>query len=404
MSMLQVNNVRLIPSTEVGSLSCSQDKIVWNGRHSILLSSIEATFIDKISLTLLLTVRNEGFKLFQLESSDHITQLQNWIQYCRQLKLEQDSSAYASFVNPSLRNTRDATLDVFEAFAQIPKRLTELFSNENNATRPRRQQQTIPTNPWINERPLHLGSSQMTPGSSLAIELADIDFLKCSLLVYNSGGSILKSHSWYWQKWADEKEQILPKTDSIAEEFIGRIEKDLPRLGTNDAAMTERTRGLLLLAARCFPEIGYVQGMADLALPFAPESSTHAFLLFLNQFKENFSEDSSSMMAQLEALYSNIQEMSPVLADWLSFNRDCRALLFAYRWLLVLLRREFSSKDVDRLWSVMIAAESVKNVSMRSYLLTFCTAMILSSKQSLQEECVRFEDVIKVRNCGFSKF
>jgi hypothetical protein len=406
---VQVNNVRLIPNAQAGRLSCSFGEVVWNQQKIVSVHSIESVFIDKGSLTLLLTVKNEGFKLFQVQSSDQLAALQDWFCAQPQLKLERNSTAYASLVNPHLRSAKEATLDVFEAFAQIPKRFNDFFMKREQQ-RPRRQQKTLPTNPWIKERPLELTVSQITPGKSVEIALEAVDFEKCSLLVYNSGGSALNAPGWYWKGWTEAKsgkDETMPaasESPKLASDVIDRIEKDLPRLGLDDAALTDRTRGLLFLAAQRFPEIGYVQGMADLALPFArllseEEAASKAFLIFFNEFKDNFSLDSSSMTGQLEDLYANIQELSPLLADWLSFNRDCRALLFAYRWLLVLLRREFKTAEVDRLWSVMMAAEIVKKVSLHSYLLAFCTAMVLSCKQELKEECSRFEDVIKVNDC-----
>lgn len=437
MSSAVVNNVRLVPHSQPGTLLCHESALEWTTnddddsqetRTKILLGSVESVFIDKASQTVLLTVHNGGFKLFQLSEGSHVEAVQNWLLTSSsstpdaKLIQEQNSPAYASFVNLSLRSTTDATFDVFEVFAQVPRRLKEIFAATRETTRPRRQAKTIPTNPWIAERPLQLQPSQMTPGSAsdVAAVAVDLDqvkgFQKCSALVYNSGASVLQGkHGLFWKRWSETQPSANYECSGsvVPQDVLGRLEKDLPRLGTRDTEAIDLTRRILIRTAQCFPEIGYVQGMADLALPFArfagqfgtkeekevekeEEETIEAFLKFFSRFKNNFSPDSTDMSVQLETLYTNVQALSPILADWLGFNRDCRALLFAYRWLLVLLRREMTAEEVDSIWSVMMAAETVKGISMQKYLLVFCTAMIISRKQELLDECSRFEDVVKV--------
>lgn len=144
--------------------------------------------------------------------------------------------------------------------------------------------------------------------------------------------------------------------------------------------------------------------MADLALPFARQNAQPAFIPFFEHFKANFYEQTAheteagmSISSQLNWVKDKISDWSPLLADWLSFNRDCQGLLFCYRALLVLFRREFPNEnDGDRLWTATMAADVIGLVPIEEYRLYFCLAMILTLKTRLMEECTRFEDVLKV--------
>ena len=171
--------------------------------------------------------------------------------------------------------------------------------------------------------------------------------------------------------------------------------------------MLNRLKFILQGYCNVDPEVGYVQGMSDLALPFAKlyentEIGSKCFKSLMTRVRFNFLDspegDKCGISGQLRQLRDLVNETSPLLGDYLKFNRDCDNLFFAYRWLLVLFRREFPDPiEGDRLWDVMVAAEAAQIVKIEQFTIYMSLAMILTKKQIFMETCSRFEDLLKVK-------
>ena len=402
-----IEGVRLIPNAQSGQLSLQENTLLWTDDSSSLslpVIAIEHVLIDRQSQTALIRSR-DGMKMFHFGTG--FEPFEAWLKTDSGLPIESDTLAYLSLRRKRSSEMHEATLNVLDAFSRIPRAL-ETFLIGDSSSRPKspNKPHRIPLNPWIRERPLNLPASTVkTDGALLTLELLQsVDFQKASWLIYNSGSAVQEDvFTWYWLAWSARKESIKSCEETVDAQISDRIEKDLPRLGVYEEKVQQETRLLLHQAALLYPEIGYVQGMADLALPFARLNAQSAFLPFFNHFKANFCEqdansDGVSILNQLAWLKEKITDWSPLLADWLSFNRDCAGLLFCYRSLLVLFRREFPDlNEGDRLWTVMMAADAIGLVPIEEYRLYFCLAMILTLKPRLLEECTRFEDVLKVK-------
>ncbi|GAX85246.1 hypothetical protein CEUSTIGMA_g12666.t1 [Chlamydomonas eustigma] len=107
------------------------------------------------------------------------------------------------------------------------------------------------------------------------------------------------------------------------------------------------------------PETGYCQGMSDLALPFLLliEDDALAFWCFerlMRKVRQNFSVEDDGIFAQLRRLSHILEASDPLLFSKLEKldATDCR---FAYRMIVVLMRRELSLEQTLRLWEIMWA-------------------------------------------------
>lgn len=161
-----------------------------------------------------------------------------------------------------------------------------------------------------------------------------------------------------------------------------RIEKDVRRTDCSHRFFArERSqahtmlRHVLLTYERYNQDLGYVQGMSDLASPclYVMRSAVaeggqlanrealgveaEAFWCFaalMERMESNFSSDSRAMHAQLLALRSLVQLLDPPLFAHLEAH-DCLSFFFCYRWLLIDFKREFAFDEVLRLWEALWA-------------------------------------------------
>lgn len=129
-----------------------------------------------------------------------------------------------------------------------------------------------------------------------------------------------------------------------------------------DAKNMARMSDILAVYAWVDPTTGYCQGMSDLLSPFIIlfEDDADAFWCFeslLRRMRPNFQmEGPIGVMKQLEALGKILELTDLQLFKHLS-QIGAESLLFAFRMLLVLFRRELSFEDALCMWEMMWAAD-----------------------------------------------
>ena len=418
--MFVIENVRLIPNASIGKLYEIENELFWIDSHENLKQKLnifdcKSVLIDKLSSTVIFNNQKKGIKMIHLMNSEDIMKL---VEYLDKLdnktitKITGDS--YIEYkVKTDLVEVKDdldeATLNVLEAFSKVPliakSLIKRLRGESDDLRRPRGiKSQGIPVNPWIFDKPLNLPVCRMNFDVESVEGLSLLPESIRTRMIYNSGGKILnsKTRKELWLsvlKTGDVEEINIEK--EIDFENVARIEKDLNRSGENDQAILNRLEGILWSYCLIDPELGYVQGMADLALPFARlfESQSDALECFkslMKRIRSNFIEEYNEfgMENQLKGLRNLIEEYNPLLSDYLKFNRDSDDLFFAYRWLLVMFRREFV--EIERLWDVMLAAEACEILKIEEFRIYVALAMILSEKTQFMKSCNRFEDLLKV--------
>jgi hypothetical protein len=167
-------------------------------------------------------------------------------------------------------------------------------------------------------------------------------------------------------------------------------------------------RNILLTYERFNQDLGYVQGMSDLAspllyvmrgaVPTAGQLSNDealgveaeafwAFKALMDRMEANFSSDSRAMTAQLLALRSLVQLLDPPLYAHLE-ARECLSFFFCYRWLLIWMKREFPFEEVLRLWEALWAGVP----GLHLYL---CVAVLEHHRRQILSSDWAFDDMLR---------
>ena len=418
------DNVKLVSDTSIGMLEFINNEFIWKSetdQFHLNMSQIETIYIDKVGSTALFTTQHVS-RMLHFRANEDLERLEIVL-----MEFISDHRAeFEEVTNTSdyfqIRRTKEfvgeldeATVNMLEAFSKIPLFALEIISKvkgePQNMRRPRginMNNARIPLNPWIIDKPMKLPASRIKP-IEIDVKLEGLSFVNQATMIYNSGGKIIDSEMRL-KLWSSvltnetEHVDISVSPAYVNEECDRRIEKDLNRMGESDVKVISHLETILKKYYADDPEIGYVQGMSDLALPFARLFDQDGYAEFkglMKRLRGNFLEDQNAddgISAQLNKLRDLINRSSPLLGDYLKFNQDSDNLFFTYRWFLVLFRREFDGKEADRLWDVMMAAEACGVAKIEEYRIWVGLAMILSRKEEFMRSCSRFEDLLKYFN------
>ena len=145
-----------------------------------------------------------------------------------------------------------------------------------------------------------------------------------------------------------------------------RVAKDVARTDRETAYFSENGPHLESLGSILYTwcmynfDLGYVQGMSDMAAVILSvvDDEVAAFWCFVGLMdtehgaQSNFATNQLGMKRQLNELATLVRFLDPGLMECLEQN-DCGNMFFAFRWLLVFLKREFSVPDVICMWDCM---------------------------------------------------
>lgn len=153
-------------------------------------------------------------------------------------------------------------------------------------------------------------------------------------------------------KWRERKSRVekdVRRTDRCLDFFAGSQNDNVTKL-----------RNMLLSYVMFNFDLGYCQGMSDLAAPmlYVMDDEAEAFWGFeslMGTFESNFNVDGTGMHCQLAALRKLVEVVDPGLATYLA-DRGHSDYYFTFRWLLVQFKREVSFEEVLRLWEALWAA------------------------------------------------
>ena len=440
-----MNNVRLIPHALTGKIEKINKELFWfNGeiKESLEIENANSILLDQLSSTALISYGIGGVNIRMLHFLACEDFVLNFLNIFKELKESEDfiidsgSGPYITITRKEMKNRNEpeihsnesildeATLNVLDAFSKLPliaRGVLHRFQGKpQDLVRPRGTNKSIgiPINPWIFDRLLNLEASRIKFEPLSPVEkFSELPKKIQAAMVYNSGGKIISNsdlrREMFWIL-------LLADTDSNSERAINyriesneskmtineeynRIDKDLHRLGESDIKIINELERILKSYCVYDQKIGYVQGMADLALPFAKiikseDLALECFKSFFAHLRRNFlpTDTDNDINDQLNRLRDLISILNPILNDYLKFNRDSDSLFFTYRWLLVLFRREFDVAEGNRLWDVMMAAEEIGICRIEDYRIYFALAMLLSKRDFYIKTCSRFEDLLKV--------
>jgi len=103
--------------------------------------------------------------------------------------------------------------------------------------------------------------------------------------------------------------------------------------------------------------LGYVQGMSDILAPILMETQDEilafwVFVKFMDLIETNFEMSQEGMQRQLKDSYTLLQLVDPKFSAYLEAC-DASNMYFAFRWLLIWFKREFTFQDTLILWEAL---------------------------------------------------
>lgn len=200
---------------------------------------------------------------------------------------------------------------------------------------------------------------------------------------------------------------------SITDQFgnnIHRIDKDVQRCDRNfwyfkETKNLDRLRKIMCGYVWTHLDVGYVQGMCDLAAPILvifDHDELMAFNCFSQLMKRmvaNFPQG-SAMDKHFEHLKYLMQVLDPKLFEILQNNGDYTHFYFCYRWLLLDFKRELAYDDVYRVWETIWSA---RVVATEHFVVFLALAMVRFYRDIIIENNMDFTDTIKFFNGKYQR-
>ncbi|CAH0750484.1 unnamed protein product [Diatraea saccharalis] len=181
---------------------------------------------------------------------------------------------------------------------------------------------------------------------------------------------------------------------SLVEKDVNRTDRTHPFFAGDDNPNLVVLSDILMTYVMYNFDLGYVQGMSDILAPLLlllgnEVDSFWCFVGFMEKIASNFDMDQAGMKHQLLQLQQLLTFASPELARHLA-AKDSGNMYFCFRWLLVWFKREFSHRDIMRLWEVLWTGLPCNN-----FHLLICVAILDAEKDSLISRDCGFTEILK---------
>ncbi|MEW5312825.1 MAG: hypothetical protein WDW38_004430 [Sanguina aurantia] len=205
------------------------------------------------------------------------------------------------------------------------------------------------------------GSTAVQRAGVMSARLSEYDALRQQWM------SIGRRQASRFSKWTDRRERV--------DKDVRRTDRALPFYAAEKGPHQTALRNMLLTYTMYNFDLGYCQGMSDLASPllYVMRDEAEAFMCFaslMDKMGANFDEDQQGMHRQLGALRKLLQLLDPQLYAHLEAH-ECLSLFCCFRWLLLRFKREFKMEQVLRLW------EAFWSCSLTPHLHLYFTAAVL---------------------------
>lgn len=191
---------------------------------------------------------------------------------------------------------------------------------------------------------------------------------------------LLNDYNGYLKQFRKIKPDQL-KLNQNLEKCCEQIEKDIPRLGSELASVSQvAVRNILVAYAIYDADVNYAQGMADFAgamlVVMREEHLAFAcFKKFMQTYRHCFSLDGIGMDAELRQLRARIAEFSTLLAE----RFDMFGPPIVHSWLLMLFNRQLKHANFCRLLDIYFATQS------RAFVVDFAAAILRQNRAILLE-------------------
>nr|XP_032514968.1 TBC1 domain family member 15 isoform X1 [Danaus plexippus plexippus]XP_032514969.1 TBC1 domain family member 15 isoform X2 [Danaus plexippus plexippus] len=181
---------------------------------------------------------------------------------------------------------------------------------------------------------------------------------------------------------------------SLVEKDVNRTDRTHPFFAGDNNPNLIVLQDILMTYVMYNFDLGYVQGMSDILAPLLlllgnEVDSFWCFVGFMEKISSNFDMDQAGMKQQLLNLQQLMAFITPDLAKHLA-SKDSGNMYFCFRWLLVWFKREFSHRDIMRLWEVLWTGLPCAN-----FHLLICVAILDAEKDVLISKDYGFTEVLK---------
>ncbi|KAJ3044192.1 GTPase activating protein [Rhizophlyctis rosea] len=195
--------------------------------------------------------------------------------------------------------------------------------------------------------------------------------------------------------------------DRLADALM-RVEKDVVRTDRDDPfyksdpSRTTVLHDILVTYAYAYEgsdQLGYVQGMADLASPIVvvmegdEVEAFWCFAGFMKGMKSNFLKTGAGMHRKLSLMSDLIRLFDPFLHEHLRATESLD-LFFCFRWLLVWFKRELRPVDLPRLWEVLWSCDDGGD----GMVMFFALAIVLDHRDVICRFLGCFDEILKYIN------
>ncbi|CAG4999604.1 unnamed protein product [Parnassius apollo] len=181
---------------------------------------------------------------------------------------------------------------------------------------------------------------------------------------------------------------------SLVEKDVNRTDRTHPFYAGDNNPNLVVLQDILMTYVMYNFDLGYVQGMSDILAPILlllgnEVDSFWCFVGFMDKIAPNFDMDQAGMKQQLLHLQQLLTFASPELAHHLA-QKDSGNMYFCFRWLLVWFKREFSHRDIMRLWEVLWTGLPCAN-----FHLLICVAILDAEKDIIISNNYGFTEILK---------
>ncbi|KAG7306117.1 hypothetical protein JYU34_008700 [Plutella xylostella] len=200
-----------------------------------------------------------------------------------------------------------------------------------------------------------------------------------------------------WRSMTDAQESRFSEyrdRKSLVEKDVNRTDRTHPFYAGDNNPNLVVLQDILMTYVMYNFDLGYVQGMSDILAPLLlllgnEVDSFWCFVGFMDKIASNFDMDQAGMKQQLLHLQQLLTFASPPLAHHLA-QKDSGNMYFCFRWLLVWFKREFSHRDIMRLWEVLWTGLPCAN-----FHLLICVAILDAEKDTIINNDYGFTEILK---------
>lgn len=195
---------------------------------------------------------------------------------------------------------------------------------------------------------------------------------------------------------ADQESRFsaLRERKSLIEKDVSRTDRTHPFYEGENNPNLQMLHDILMTYCMYNFDLGYVQGMSDLLSPIlvVMQNELEAFWCFagwLDSIGVNFELEQLGMRNQLQDLHRLLHFVDSQLCSYLE-KHESGNLYFAFRWLLILFKRDFKFMEIMRLWEVLWTRLPCKN-----FHLLICVAILDTEKTTIMENGYGLTEILK---------